>query len=189
MCPRRCAGNGGGIAHFEMHSTSAGKAIRVFACIVVVINKSIFHYLYHVALFFFSSFLYVPLFSFPLSPFLYTRFAQKKNTKKCANTLLLTIAISIVLSCANAAPAPIPIADTQGSLESIKTDAARPAPHSDLVHTVEAALGSIADVFHSFNNGVSSPESDQTDWSCQLTDEHPNPVIMLHGLIAPSFTR
>ncbi|OAQ30310.1 alpha/beta-hydrolase [Linnemannia elongata AG-77] len=101
-----------------------------------------------------------------------------------ANTLLLTIAISLLLSSANAAPAPIPIPGTSESLEVIKIDTAQPTPPSDLVHTVEAALGSIADIFL----GVSSPKSDQTDWSCQLTDEHPNPVIMLHGLIAPSFT-
>ncbi|KAG9061562.1 hypothetical protein KI688_007141 [Linnemannia hyalina] len=107
-----------------------------------------------------------------------------------ANTLLFTITISILLSYANAAPAPIPdIPDIPDSLEIVKADTAQPTPPSDLVHTVEAALGSIADIFQSLSNGDSSHESDQTDWSCQLTDEHPNPVIMLHGLIAPSFTR
>ncbi|KAF9127635.1 hypothetical protein BGX30_014714 [Mortierella sp. GBA39] len=105
-----------------------------------------------------------------------------------ANTLLLTITTYILLSYANAAPAPIPIPDTPDSLELVKADTAQPTPPSDLVRTVEAALGSITDIFQSLNNDDSSRESDQTDWSCQLTDEHPNPVIMLHGLIAPSFT-
>lgn len=183
----RCAG-GRGIAHFEMHSTSAEKLIAFYLQRRTLLLKAFFHSPGHVALFFFF-FLHVPLLSFPCRHSPHSICTKTKNKKMRANTLILTLAISILLSCANAAPAPIPIADTPDSLESVQTDTAQPTPPSDLAHTVEAALGSIADIFQSFNNGVSSPESDQTDWSCQLTDEHPNPAIMLHGLIAPSFTR
>ncbi|KAG0204716.1 hypothetical protein BGX28_003421 [Mortierella sp. GBA30] len=34
-----------------------------------------------------------------------------------------------------------------------------------------------------------NPEvTDFTDWSCQPSEEHPNPVILLHGLLSTSFT-
>ncbi|KAF8927966.1 hypothetical protein BGZ47_001881 [Haplosporangium gracile] len=106
-----------------------------------------------------------------------------------ASSLLLVITLLTLLSCANSAPAPIPILDTPDNGVDNTNTAQQPALAlpSDLVLNVKAALDSVADIFQSFNNGISSPESNQTDWSCQLTEEHPNPVIMLHGLISPAF--
>ncbi|KAF9090932.1 hypothetical protein BGX23_005609 [Mortierella sp. AD031] len=53
---------------------------------------------------------------------------------------------------------------------------------------VKTALGPVVDFVRSLNSGAALPESDQTDWTCKPTKEHPNPIIMLHGIFAPGFT-
>lgn len=99
--------------------------------------------------------------------------------------LLFTITLSTLLSVhhhprTSAAPAPIPTPEVH------LPDIGLP---SDVKQPVEATLGALFKTLQLLNNGVASPESDQTNWSCKLTEQHPYPVIMLHGLFAPGFTR
>ncbi|KAG0378778.1 hypothetical protein BGX24_002817 [Mortierella sp. AD032] len=98
-------------------------------------------------------------------------------------SVLFTLTATVLLystcpSWTYAAPTPIPD-DAQSQPLS--------DPFSGFEKTIESALATAVDTIQSLNFGVAQPESDQTNWSCVPSQEHPYPVIMLHGLFAPGF--
>lgn len=123
------------------------------------------------------------LFFFCLFPqhtsFYFARHRHKKKAKKKKRTMrITTLSLLLALSAIN-------FSTTLAQSGSFVINYQGPSEPEHQLSVMSMMAGAVEPEDPSYDPKV----TDYTDWSCKPSKAHPYPVIMLHGLLAPSFTR
>ncbi|GJJ75924.1 triacylglycerol lipase [Entomortierella parvispora] len=114
---------------------------------------------------------------------------DRPRTGRRGKILLLSLTTTLLVTLLSRA---VPGVQCSPASPIIKRDQQPPLQNEELHKQQNPFLGFLSTIATTLiDTDLTAPMAilpDLTDWSCKVTEEHPYPVIILHGLFAPQFT-